>query len=420
MHHEMQLTQLGPRAQPMADAVQACVHCGFCLPACPTYQVLGQEMDSPRGRIYLMKEVLEGHLAPELAQVHIDRCLGCLACETACPSGVAYHQLLTPYRERVESQRRRGAMERLRRWLVMNTLPYPRRFTWAARLGRLARPLRGLTPASMRPMFDLLPERLSPAPALPEVTPAIGPRRGRVALLAGCVQRVLDGDINWATVRVLARNGIEVVVPRGQGCCGSLAWHLGEGDGARAFARTNLEVFPLDVDAIVTNAAGCGSGLRDYKLMFMGTPESDLATRFSGKVMDVSAFLDRVGFAPPPPLKRPLKIAYHDACHLAHAQQVRSAPRKLLAAIPNLTLLEIADGDTCCGSAGTYNLDEPAIAAELGKRKAGHVREIACDLVAAGNIGCMVQIRTHLASNGGAPTVLHTMQVLDRADRGEL
>ena len=419
MQHKISLEQLGPMGKPMADAVQACVHCGFCLPACPTYQVLGQEMDSPRGRIYLMKNVLEGSLPAEQAVDHIDKCLGCLACETACPSGVQYHQLLSPFRERAERERKRGLVDRLRRWAVMQTLPYPRRFTWAVRSGKLVKPFRKLLPGPMRAMIDLLPDRLAPAPAkLLEVNPAKGTRRARVALLAGCVQQVLDGDINLATIDVLTRNGIEVVIPGGQGCCGSLAWHIGEGDQARAMARVNLDAFPKDVDAIVSNAAGCGSGLRDYKLMFRGTPDEDRAAAFAKKVFDASEFLDRLGFAPPPELKKPLRVAYHDACHLAHAQGVRSAPRKLLRSVGNLTLLEVPDGDTCCGSAGTYNLDQPEIAAELGGRKARNVRGTACDVVAAGNIGCMVQLRTHLAREANAPAVMHTMQVLRRCYAG--
>ena len=423
MQHKIPLEQLGPMGKPMADAVQACVHCGFCLPACPTYQVLGQEMDSPRGRIYLMKGVLEGDLPAEQALDHIDKCLGCLACETACPSGVQYHQLLSPFREKVERERKRSLTDRLRRWAVMQTLPYPGRFTWAVRSGRLVKPFRRFLPGAMRAMIDLLPDRLAPISGkLPVISPAKGTRRARVALLAGCVQQVLDGDINLATIDVLTRNGVEVVIPDTQGCCGSLAWHIGEGDQARAMARVNLDAFPLDVDAIVSNAAGCGSGLRDYKLMFRGTPDEDRAAAFAKKVCDASEFLDRLGFTPPPALKRPLKVAYHDACHLAHAQGVRSAPRKLLRSVGNLTLLEVPDGDTCCGSAGTYNLDQPEIAAELGGRKAKNVRSTGCDIVAAGNIGCMVQLRSHLGEQNDTPRVpgaLHTMQVLQRCYAGE-
>src|SRR5690606_27728500 len=215
--------------RPMADAVQTCVHCGFCLSACPTYQVLGQEMDSPRGRIYLMKEVLEGTLPLDGALAHVDRCLGCLACEPACPSGVPYHKLLSPFRDRAQQQRRLTLMERLRRALVLATLPHPNRFRWAVRLGRLTRPLTGLVPVAFRPMLSLLPQTL-PAPYVPPpVTPARGPRRARVAMLTGCVQRLLAPEINRATIDVLSRNGVEVVVPPEQACCGALAWHVGEG-----------------------------------------------------------------------------------------------------------------------------------------------------------------------------------------------
>jgi glycolate oxidase iron-sulfur subunit len=243
-----------------------------------------------------------------------------------------------------------------------------------------------------------------------------------VALLAGCVQQVLAPEIGWATLRVLARNGVEVLVPRGQACCGALAMHVGDGDSARATARRNLRAFPSDVDAVVTNAAGCGSGMKEYGMLFAGQPETDAARALAGRVRDVAEFLDDLGIDAPPPLPQPLTLAYHDACHLAHAQRVRLAPRRLLRAIPNLTLLEIPDGATCCGSAGTYNLDQPAIASELGRRKASAIVSTGAAAVASGNIGCLTQIRTHLANAGRNLPVVHTIEVLDRAynsGRGE-
>lgn len=415
MRHRIPVESLGPVGEPMARAVQACVHCGFCLPTCPTYQVLGQEMDSPRGRIYLMKEVLEGGLPLEGVLLHIDRCLGCLACVTACPSGVAYHELVSPFRDRAERKRRRTPLERLRRFLVLETLPYPARMRWAFRLGRVMRPLRRLVPKAMRPLLDLLPERVPAPRPLPPLTPARGPRRARVALLTGCVQQVLEPDIGWASLEVLARNGVEVAVPPGQVCCGALAWHAGDGDRARALARINLQAFPQDVDAIVTNAAGCGSGMHEYPLMLKGTEEEAAAQAFASRIRDISVLLEEVGIVPPPPLDGPRKAAYHDACHLGHAQSVRQAPRRLLQCIGNLDVLEIDDGETCCGSAGTYNLDQPEIAADLGRRKARHIFATGCDLVAAGNIGCLVQIRSHLRRYNRAPQALHTIQILHRA-----
>jgi len=231
-------------------------------------------------------------------------------------------------------------------------------------------------------------------------------------LLAGCVQQALDPDLNWATLRVLAANGVEVLIPPGQGCCGALDLHTGDADRARSLGARNLKVFPGDVDAILTNAAGCGSGMKEYALLFKGMPDEDAARAFADRIVDVSVFLDQLGFQAPPALPQPLKLAYHDACHLAHAQGIQAPPRRLLASVPNLTVLEIAEGDVCCGSAGTYNLEQPAVARELGRRKAANVVETGADMVATGNIGCMLQIRSHLARPLPA---LHTMEVLERA-----
>ena len=272
MLHSIPTDRFGALGEPMADAVSRCVHCGFCLAACPTYRELGQEMDSPRGRIVLMKEVLEGKVPVEEAQPHIDRCLGCLACEPACPSGVPYRDLISPFRALVSSQVPRTWQERLRRQLVSLTLPYPERFRPAAILGMWARRLPWVPPV-MRPMLDLLPERVPSEELWPEVTPARGTRRARVALLLGCAQQVLDPDLNSATLEVLAENGVEVVAPQSQGCCGGLAWHTGDLESARALARRNLLAFPRDVDAILTNAAGCGSALHEYGLILKGTPD---------------------------------------------------------------------------------------------------------------------------------------------------
>ncbi|HEY6229586.1 MAG TPA: heterodisulfide reductase-related iron-sulfur binding cluster, partial [Verrucomicrobiae bacterium] len=261
MQHSIQPEKHGQLGEPMAHAVQSCVHCGFCLAACPTYSELGQEMDTPRGRIILMKQVLEGNLPWENAKPHIDRCLGCLACEPACPSGVPYRDLISPFRTVAQAHFKRSAGEKLRRFLASQTIPYPRRFRAAAFAGGLAKKLRPLVPSVLRPMIDLVPSSVPRPHRLPRVSPAVGERRGRVALLAGCAQQVLDPDINIATIEVLTRNGVEVVVPAEQGCCGGLAWHTGDLEAARSFARKNLEAFPTDVDAIITNAAGCGSAM---------------------------------------------------------------------------------------------------------------------------------------------------------------
>jgi glycolate oxidase iron-sulfur subunit len=415
MKHTIPLDALGAHGQAMAHAVETCVHCGFCLPTCPTYAELGQEMDSPRGRITLMKSALEGAIPLADALPHVDKCLGCVGCVTACPSGVPYGELLTPFRALAETKRRRPLMERLARALVRETLPYPARFRVAALAGRMARPFRVLMPAPLRPMLDLAPARLPPARPLPPIIPAVGQRRARVALLTGCVQQALAPSINWATVRVLARCGVEVVVPREQGCCGALLAHTGELAPARRLARRNLNVFPADVDAVLTNAAGCGSGMREYGLWFAGEPDEAAARALAARVQDVSAFLAALGVPALPPLPQPLRLAYHDACHLAHAQGVTSAPRALLSAIPNLTLLEVPEGDLCCGSAGSYNLEQPELAARLGQRKARNLLSTGAQAVALGNIGCLVQISSHLRAAGQPLPVYHTFEVLAQA-----
>lgn len=415
MQHTIPIHTLGPQGAAMAAAVGNCVHCGFCLPGCPTYQVLGEEMDSPRGRIILMKEVLEGTLPLAEATPYVDRCLGCLACVTACPSGVKYGDLISSFRAYAEEKRDRSVSEQATRRLIHETLPYPTRFRLAVGAGKLGRPFQRFLPGDLGAMLDLLPTDLPTAEPLPALIPAQGTRRARVALLTGCVQQVLAPAINWATVRVLALNGVEVVIPQGQGCCGALSMHTGEADQARSLARRNLRAFPADVDAVITNAAGCGSGMHEYPLLFAGRPEADEAARFAKKAMDISTFLDQLGLIAPPPLPQPMTIAYHDACHLAHAQGVRSAPRALLRSIPNLTLAEIRDGEICCGSAGTYNLEQPAIAAELGRRKAANIVETGADAIALGNIGCLTQIRTYLERSGHVTPIFHTVQLLDMA-----
>jgi glycolate oxidase iron-sulfur subunit len=415
MQHAIPTDALGPQGGPMADAIGSCVHCGFCLPTCPTYVTMGEEMDSPRGRIFLMKEVLEGGLELETALPYIDNCLGCQACQTACPSGVEYGELITPFRAYAEERRHRDPMDRAQREMMLRTLPFPRRFRLAARLGRLAKPAARFLPDAMGAMLRLLPAALPPAQPLPEVVPAQGARRARVALLAGCAQQVLAPDINAATVRVLARSGVETVIPRGQGCCGALAMHTGAAGQAKPLARRNLEAFPDDVDAVVTNAAGCGSGMHEYGLLFKGEPEEEAAQALAGRVVDVSVFLDALGLgASPPARRRPPRVAYHDACHLAHAQGVRSAPRALLRAA-GLELVEPAEWELCCGSAGTYNVEKPETAAGLGERKARNLLATGAEAIATGNIGCMTQVDTHLRALGHAIPVLHTFQVLDRA-----
>lgn len=419
MRHEIKPTEHGPLGEAMAAAVSKCVHCGFCLPACPTYQELGQETDSPRGRIMLMKEVLEGELPVAQAAPHLDACLGCVACQPACPSEVPYGDLLTSYRATKGADQPRSFGSRLKRFLARATLPYPGRFRMAARSGRLVKPLANLLPSSLAVMLNLLPDRLPASVKLNPHYPAIGKQRGKVALLTGCAQSVLAPDINVATIEVLTRNGVEVVIPSGQSCCGALSWHVGDHAAAKKFAETNLQAFPDDVDAIITNAAGCGSGMHEYPLILKGTQKESAAAEFAGRVCDVSVYLERLGelveFPSSAHSRSTVKVAYHDACHLSNAQRVTQPPRSLLEQVPGIQLAEIIGGQFCCGSAGTYNIDQPEIAGSLGQQKAQQVIETGAEIVAMGNIGCMTQIEQHLKSAGSAIKVQHTMQVIQDA-----
>ena len=365
-----------------------------------------------------MKSVLEGDIELEDALPYVDRCLGCLGCVTACPSGVHYGELITPFRSYAQERRQRPLAKRLARRLTLETLPYPQRFRLAALSGRAARPIEGVLPSQLKAMLDLLPDSLPEARPLPDFFPAEGKTRARVALLAGCVQQSLAPEINWATLRVLARNGVEVIIPQGQGCCGALGLHTGEDKMARRQALHNMQVFPVDVDAVLTNAAGCGSGMKEYPVLFKGTPYEALAADFAARVQDISTFLDKLGIDQPPALPETLLVAYHDPCHLAHAQGVTAAPRNILRMVPNLSLLEIPEGEICCGSAGTYNLEQPVAANMLGERKAGHILSTRAHAVVTGNIGCLVQLRTHLMAAGEDLPVWHTVEVLDRAYRG--
>ncbi|MDQ2908491.1 MAG: (Fe-S)-binding protein [Candidatus Eremiobacteraeota bacterium] len=408
------------------DLLDDCVHCGFCLPACPTYRSWGVESDSPRGRIDLMKGIEDGSLALDAAVVeHFDACLGCMACVTACPSGVRYDQLIESTRAKVETQFVRSLGDRLVRALLFALLPYPKR------LRAIAVPLALYASSGMRALVRrsglrrLLPptlaqlERLAPSvhvaelrESLPLFTPARGTRRGSVALVAGCVQRVFFPNVNAATIRVLAAEGYDVIVPRGQGCCGALSLHVGRADEARDFARRLVGRFGGlgHIDAILINAAGCGSTLKGYAEM-LGDSH---AREFADKVRDVNEFLAGIeSVAPRRPL--PLRVAYHDACHLAHAQRIREQPRALLRTIPALEVVEIPDGEQCCGSAGVYNLLEPRSAAEIGARKADNVQAVGADVLASANPGCTLQIGALLAERGRPLLAAHPIEILDAA-----
>jgi glycolate oxidase iron-sulfur subunit len=408
---------------PSLDLIDDCVHCGFCLPTCPTYRLWGEEMDSPRGRIVLMKQGHEEISAPLVE--HIDNCLGCMACVTACPSGVQYDKLIEDTRGQVERNARRSPRERAYRRLVFALFPHPGRLRAAAPTIALAQRL-GLTKLAARPLARRLAPKLSTLLALspdasarralqqlPERFEASGERRGTVALLQGCVQRVFFGHVNEATARVLAAEGFEVHAPRVPRCCGALQLHAGDGR-ARGLAKETIAALEGH-DTIVVNSAGCGSAMKDYGHVLRDEPEwAERAERFAAKVLDVTELLaDHEPRAPRGPL--PMRLAYHDACHLAHAQGVRSQPRALLRGIPKLELVEPPDWEICCGSAGVYNLLKPEPAAELGRRKAESLLATDADAVAAANPGCALQITSHTGRLGRSLPVFHPLELLARS-----
>jgi glycolate oxidase iron-sulfur subunit len=413
------------RRPPDPDLIADCVHCGFCLPTCPSYTVFEEEMDSPRGRIVLMRVGNEpGSEASDEMRVHLDRCLGCMACVTACPSGVQYDKLIEQARPQVERNAPRPRRERLHRRLIFALFTHPGRLRalapllWAQqklgvnealgkRLGRVP---------ELQAMLKLAPP-VTPRAAvaqLPEVTPARGTRRGQIAFMQGCVQRVFFGDVNAATVRVLSAEGWEVHAPRQPRCCGALQMHAGFEEEALEQARATIAAYE-GFDTVAVNVAGCGSGMKDYAHLLSDDPEwAERAAAFSGRVRDVSELLaEHEPVAPRHPL--PLRVAYHDACHLAHAQGVRAQPRALLRAVPELELLEPADWEICCGSAGIYNLIQPEPAAELGERKARNLLDTGAKAVVAGNPGCALQIGAHTERLGRPLPVLHPMELLARS-----
>ena len=409
---------------PQPELIDDCVHCGFCLPTCPTYVLWGEEMDSPRGRIVLIKQGQEELSAPIVD--HLDNCLGCMACVTACPSGVRYDKLLEDARAQVERNVERPAGERAHRRLIFELFTRPGRLRLAAPGLSAARAL-GLDGIARRPRVRRLAPKLSALAGLapqtplrktwermPELVEARGERRGSVALLQGCVQRVFFNDVNAATAAVLAAEGFDVHAPRRPRCCGALPLHAGQDEDARSLAKTTIEELE-GYDTVVVNAAGCGSAMKDYGHVLRD--EADWAKRaeaFAAKVRDVSEFLDEAG---PRAERRPvaMRIAYHDACHLAHAQGVRSQPRNLLRAVPELELVEPAEWELCCGSAGIYNLVKPEPAAELGERKARNLLDTGAEAVVAANPGCALQITSHTARLGRALPVLHPMELLARS-----
>jgi len=413
--------QLGDPA--IADCernLRACVHCGFCLATCPTYTLLGDELDSPRGRIYLIKDMLE-HDRPASAEValHVDRCLSCLACQTTCPSGVHYQHLIDHARAHVEKTFARPFLDRVLRDVLARLLPYPGRFRLALRLAGLARPFRGLFKGRLAAMLALAPAHLPRQDSVfaGETFPAVGPRRGRVALLTGCAQKVIAPSINAATIRLLNRHGVEVVVPPAAGCCGAIVHHMGKAEQARALAidtirAWNDEAAARGLDAIVVNTSGCGTEIKDYGHIFREDPVwAEPAARVSALARDISEYLAEIGLNQPEQTAG-LTVAYHAACSLQHGQKVTGQPKALLAAA-GFTVRDVPEGHLCCGSAGTYNLLQPEIAGQLKARKLANIARTKPDVIATGNVGCITQ----LAGDAGVP-VLHTVELLDWATGG--
>jgi len=417
---------------PDAALVGDCVHCGFCLPTCPTYVLWGEEMDSPRGRIYLMKEGLEGEPMSDSMVQHWDACLGCMACVTACPSGVQYDKLIEATRAQVERNHERSPADRALRGLIFALFPHPRR------LRLLRGPLRGYQRIGldrllrktgllerMAPQLaamERLAPRLTRAVRLPTRAPATGERRAVVGMLTGCVQGAFFPGVNAATVRVLQAEGCDVIVPRSQGCCGALSVHNGREEEAQGYARALVDSFEAaGVDRVVVNAAGCGSTMKEYADLLADDPAyADRARGFAEKVRDVSELLVELG---PVAERHPLEVtvAYHDACHLGHAQGIRSQPRELLAGIPGLEVKEIAEAEVCCGSAGIYNILNPDPARELGDRKAANIVATGASLLVTANPGCLMQVTDALQRSGeGARDIgmAHTIEVLDASFRG--
>jgi glycolate oxidase iron-sulfur subunit len=401
------------------EILRTCVHCGFCTATCPTYQVLGDELDSPRGRIYLIKDMLEkGRPADEKTVKHIDRCLSCLACMTTCPSGVHYMHLVDQARDYIEQTYKRPLMDRMLRAVLAWVIPHPMRFRLALFAAKIGRPLAPLMPdARLRAMLQMAPKEIPPVSRNddPQTFTAIGPRKMRVALMTGCAQKALNTDINDATIRLLRRLGCEVVIAQGMGCCGALTHHMGKADQAHGSAAANIRAWMAEkanggLDAIVINTSGCGTTVKDYGHMFRNDPLASEAVEVSRLALDVSELLVKIGL--PEGAPKGVRVAYHAACSLQHGQQVKTAPKDLLKRA-GFEVVEPADSHLCCGSAGTYNLLQPEISAQLKARKVTTLEARKPDIISAGNIGCMMQI----GSGTGVP-VVHTVELLDWATGG--
>ena len=409
-----------------------CVHCGLCTASCPTYVVLGNENDSPRGRIHLMRAVTDGRL--ELTQNvrrHLELCLDCRACETACPSGVQYGRLIEPFRVKMEQmgEGRAKSDDWFHRWILFGLFPYRERLRKSLIPARVAQTLRldqlvlqtglwKLLPPRLGRLVTMLPKLRKTPPPLPHVLQAKGQRRARVALFVGCVADVLFRDTHWATARVLQENGCEVLVNHSQVCCGAIHFHAGNEQEAQKLADANVEAFQAnDVDAVIVNVAGCGAMLKDYGHHWHDERTAQREA-FARKVKDVHEFLDELGFVPPRGTLN-LKATYHDACHLAHAQKVRQPPRDQLKSIPGLQLIDLPESELCCGAAGTYNLTEPEMAGQLSRRKMQNILSTGARVVVTANAGCLMQIACEARTQGQKLPVVHPMELLDLSYRGE-
>lgn len=402
----------------------ACIHCGLCLSSCPTYLETGNENDSPRGRIYLMRAVQDGRLAlGDTAVRHVDLCLGCRACEAVCPSGVQYGELLESTRDHIERHHERPLWQQfLRRWLIEKVFPYPERMELALMPARWVKEfgLERLLPAFARAALSLIPDEMTSTP-LPALVKAAGASRGRVGFVSGCVMRVMFAETNAATVRLIQRAGFDVVTPAAQGCCGALFAHGGNLEEARAAARRNIAVFEqAQVDVIVINAAGCGSTLKEYGHLLHSDPAwAERARSFSSKVRDLTEWLGELGESFALGNACSGKVTYHDACHLAHAQRIEKAPRSLVRAVAGEAFLELPEANVCCGSAGSYNLTEPEMAARLQQRKTDNILKTGAKTVVTTNPGCLLQMRAGLQKAGSHDVeVVHIADYLDRASRG--
>ncbi|MEO1152386.1 MAG: glycolate oxidase subunit GlcF [Pseudomonadota bacterium] len=403
------------------EVLRTCVHCGFCTATCPTYQVLGDELDSPRGRIYLIKDMLEnGRPADEKTVKHIDRCLSCLACMTTCPSGVHYMHLVDHARAYIEQTYKRPLFERVLRWTLAQILPYPMRFRVALLGAKIGRPFARLMPdARLKAMLEMAPKTIPPVSRNddPQTFPAVGETKMRVALMTGCAQKALNTDINDATIRLLTRLGCEVVIAEGMGCCGALVHHMGKEKESHATAAKNIHAWMAEdrgegLDAIVINTSGCGTTVKDYGHMFRNESLAKEAARVSDLAMDVSEVLMKLDV--PEGGEQGVRVAYHAACSLQHGQQIKTFPKDLLKRV-GFEVVEPRDSHLCCGSAGTYNLMQPEISKQLKERKVTTLEEKNPDIIAAGNIGCMMQI-----GNGTDVPIVHTVELLDWVTGGPM